>query len=71
MQGLESFKALTSKSAPDVVVFSGLLQDVRRMLQHDTQEVSQEFLSKQQVQTWIEQTSAQLKLLEVCLSAST
>lgn len=63
-RGLATFKELTGKSKPDVLVFSGLLQDVRRMLQHNQQEMSQEFLSKEHVQTWMEQTSAQLTSLE-------
>lgn len=62
---MENFKQLTGKSQPDVVVFSGLLQDVRRMVAHNEQEMTQEFLTKEHVQTWIDQTIAQLKSIEV------
>lgn len=67
VQGLENFKRLTSKAKPDVVVFSGLLQDVRRLLEHNKQDMSQEFLSKELVQTWMNETNIQLASLEVLL----
>ena len=64
-QGLERFQQLAGSKKPDVVIFSSLLLEMRRMAEFSKDELKTEFLSVETVQRFMNRTTALLTKIEV------